>query len=66
MTYDLVFKKVFTDKEILFGFLNAIGAAGENLTITSINNVERPEANATVLYDIHCTLSKNISVIIEL
>ena len=66
MTYDLVFKKVFTDKEILFGFLNAIGAAGENLTITSINNVERPEANATVLYDIHCTLSNNISIIIEL
>lgn len=66
LTYDLVFKKVFTDKEILFGFLNAIGAAGKNLTITSINNVERPEANATLLYDIHCTLSNNISIIIEL
>ena len=66
MTYDLVFKKVFTDKEILFGFLNAIGAAGGNLTIASINNVERPEYNGTVLYDIHCTLSNNISIIIEL
>lgn len=66
MTYDKVFKKIFTDKEILLGFLNAIGAAGTNLSIISINNIERPEPKATLLYDIHCTLSNNISMIIEL
>lgn len=68
MTYDKVFKNVFNDREVLMGFLNAVHAAGEGVTIIEINHVERPGADNVrgVIYDIRCTLSNNVSVIIEL
>ena len=42
MTYDTVFRNVFNDREVLLGFLNAVKAAGEGVTIKEINHVERP------------------------
>lgn len=66
--YDAVFKNVFNDREVLLGFLNAVEAAGEGVTIREINNVERPGSDDVrgVVYDIRCTLSNNVSVIVEL
>lgn len=68
MTYDSVFKNVFNDREVLLGFLNAVRAAGEGVTIKEINRVERPGLSDVrgVTYDIRCTLSNNASVIVEL
>jgi len=68
MTYDTVFKNVFNDREVLVGFLNAVKAGGEGVTIKEINHVERPGSSDVrgVIYDIRCTLSNNVSVIIEL
>lgn len=68
MTYDTVFKNVFNDREVLLGFLNAVKAAGEGVTIKEINRVERPGVSDVrgVIYDIRCTLSNNASVIVEL
>lgn len=68
MTYDSVFKKVFSDKEVLIHFLNAVGAAGDRAKIVDAGSVGIPEFKSSrgVIFDIRCTLDDRTHIIIEL
>jgi hypothetical protein len=69
MRYDAVFKRIFTDREVLLGFLNAVEVAGKGVSIQEIGNVELKEPAEgvrSIIFDIHCKLSNNLSIIIEL
>jgi hypothetical protein len=67
--YYAVFKRIFTDREVLLGFLNAVEVAGKGVSIEEIGVVEQSEPAEgvrSIVFDIHCKLTNNVSIIIQL
>ena len=67
LTFDVPFKKAFSDTITLQHFLNSVIQERESFTVKSINNVEvKSFIKRSVIYDLHCSLSNGTVAIIEI